>query len=303
MRGKRRYAAIDVGTNSTRLLIGEVSGGKVFPVFFDLRTTRLGEGLAEGCFLRPGAVARTLDALSEFKLKLRAHGVGRVRAVATSAAREAANAGEFLEQARSRCGLVVEVISGEEEAFLSYKGALSALPGLSSGVVVDIGGGSTEFTFLAGGRLVCRSIPVGAVRLTEKPLLLSELLAFFKDVLEEVKRLPEKNLVGVGGTITSLAAIDQQLAVYDPQRVQGYRLSREAVTRILFLLAAKDREERRKTPGLQPERADIIVAGTTVLWAILGYLEAPEIIVSEADLLHGIILGLAEGEAGRKEDG
>jgi len=294
-----KYAAIDIGTNSARLLVARVESGRVVPEFFTLRTCRIGEGMTRAEGLQPEPVARTLRVLREYRQLIRDYGVEKERVVATSAVREAPNAAEFVSQAREETGFNVEVISGEEEAFLNYLGVCRALPNLKSGVVVDIGGGSTEFTYLvsgsSGSRLCCRSVPIGAVRLTEKPLLLEGILALLKDVLEEIKHLPQKNLVGVGGTITNLAAIDQSLAFYDPEKVHGYRLSTDAVGRILFLLAAKNKEERKRVPGLQPERADIIVAGTTILWAILGYLQVPEIVVSEADILHGIIWELAEG--------
>ncbi|NPV28718.1 MAG: Ppx/GppA family phosphatase [Firmicutes bacterium] len=301
--GKERFAAIDIGTNSTRLLIAEVEGGRVIPRFFALRMTRVGEGVARGEGLRPEPVARTLRALQEFGALARRYGVSCMRVVATSAVREAPNAPGFLKQVREEAGFEVDVISGEEEAYLSYLGACRALPGVAEGVVVDIGGGSTEFTFPArpgapASGLRCVSVPLGAVRLTERPALLSELLAPMKAVLDEIALRRERNLIGVGGTITTLAAVDQALATYDPDRVHGYRLTRDAVERILFHLAAKNKDERKNVPGLQPERADIIVAGTTILWAILGYLQIPEITVSEADLLHGIILELSQPRKG-----
>lgn len=292
---RKRYAAVDIGTNSTRLLVAEVEGGRVSPRFAALRMSRVGEGMVEGEGLKPEPVSRTIRVLREYRQLLDEHGVSRWRVVATSAVREAANAADFVSRVRDETGLQVDVISGEEEAYLSYMGACGALPGAEGAVVVDIGGGSTEFTYRredGEGVLVCRSVPVGSVRMTERPLLLDGVLALMKEVLEEIRSLG-KALVGVGGTATTLAAVDQQLGTYDWRRVHGYRLKREAVERILFMLAAKTTEERKGVPGLQPERADIIVAGATILWAILGYLGAPEITVSEADLLYGIILELS----------
>lgn len=297
--GSERFAAIDIGTNSTRLLIAEVEKGRVSPKFFALQMTRIGEGLSRGGKLRPEPVARTLRALQEFRGVTRKYGVNRARVVATSAVREAANASDFLARVRDEVGVQVDVISGEEEAYLSYVGACQALPDVEWGVIIDIGGGSTEFTYpvqpaaATRSELRCISVPLGAVRLTEQPRLLTEILAPMKRVLDEIREYQSKTLIGVGGTITTLAAINQGLAVYDSNRVHGYRLSKTAVERILFYLAAKNKEERKKVPGLQPERADIIVAGTTILWAILGYLQATELVVSEADILHGIVLELA----------
>ncbi|MGD0622948.1 MAG: Ppx/GppA phosphatase family protein [Thermacetogeniaceae bacterium] len=294
-----RFAAVDIGTNSARLLIARLHNRQLKPELRTLRMCRLGEGMTRGDGLQPQAVARTLQALQEFSGLLRLHGIRQVRAVATSAVREASNAALFVEQVRSQTGLPVDVISGEEEAYLSFLGACQSLPGVKQGTVVDIGGGSTEITFPSApasghpghpGALTSRSIPLGAVRLTERPLLLSEILAKLKPALEDLQAMGPVPLIGVGGTITTLAAVDQALPVYDPERVHGYRLPRAAVERILFFLATKTNQERKQISGLQPERADIIVAGTTILWAILGSLEAEQITVSEADLLDGIIL-------------
>lgn len=294
-----QFAAIDIGTNSVRLLIARLHNRTLKPEFRTLRMCRLGEGMTRGDGLRPQAVARTLQSLQEFSDLLRLHGVRQVRVVATSAAREAPNAALFVEQVRSQTGLTVEVITGEEEAYLSFIGACRSLPGVKQGTVIDIGGGSTEFTFPSApssrrlgrpGALTSRSIPLGAVRLTERPLLLSEILAKLKLALEDLQAMGPVPLIGVGGTITALAAMDQALPIYDPERVHGYRLPRAAVERILFFLAAKTNQERKQISGLQPERSDIIVAGVTILWAILGSLQAEQITVSEADLLDGIIL-------------
>ncbi len=292
-----KYAAIDIGTNSVRLLIARLAGRQLQADLRAMRMSRLGAGIARGEGLQPQAVARTLQALKEFAGLLRSHGVRKVRAVATSAVREAPNRAFFIGRVQEEAGLTVEVISGEEEAYLSYLGACSALPGVRRAVVVDIGGGSTEFTFPrrrhpAGpsGALASLSIPIGAVRLTEHPQLLSEILAELKEVLDEIKPAGSGSLIGVGGTITTMAAVHQKLPVYLPERVQGYKLPRSAVERILFCLAAKNNEEREQVAGLQPERSDIIVAGATILWAILGYLQSASITVSEADILDGIIL-------------
>lgn len=291
---RSRYAAIDIGTNSVRLLIARLANRQLQAELRTLRTCRLGEGMTRGDGLQPQAVARTLQSLQEFNSIIQARRVRRLRAVATSAVREAANAGFFIEQVRSETGIAVEVITGEEEACLSYIGACTSLPGVRGGAVVDIGGGSTELTWRPGagrpGLPVSHSVPVGAVRLTEQPMLLSGILSRLKPALEGLGKAGPAPLIGVGGAVTTLAAIDQGLAVYDPERAHGYRLSRTAVERILFFLSAKTNGERKQVPGLQPERADIIVGGATILWAILGFLQAEQVTVSEADILDGIIL-------------
>lgn len=289
---KDRLAAIDIGTNSCRLLIAEIDECLLSPLLATLRMTRIGEGAAESGILQAEPVRRTICALREFLFLAADYGVSEIRAVATSAVREAANSTVFLERVRAETGLEVAVISGQEEARLNYQGACHDLPPGKRGVVVDIGGGSTEITFPVGSgpepALSCHSVPLGAVRLTEHPLLLSEILAYLKEPLDEIKG--RRTLIGVGGTITTLASVDQTLASYQPGLIQGYRLSKTAVERIMFSLAAKNSGERKKVQGLQPERADIIVAGTTILWAILCYLKAPGITVSEADLLYSLIL-------------
>ncbi len=289
-----RFAAVDIGTNSVRLLIARLTNRQLHTEFRTLRMCRPGEGMTRGEGLQQQAVARTLQALQEFSDLLQDYQVHQVRVVATSAVREAPNAAFFVDQVRSQTGFPVDVISGEEEAYLSYLGACQSLPGVKNCAVVDIGGGSTEFTFSSGperpGDPISRSILLGAVRLTEQPLTLTEILVKLKPVIEDLRAIKPVSLIGVGGTITTLAAVDQALPVYDPDRVHGYRLSRAAVERILFFLATKTNRERKQVSGLQPERADIIVAGTTILWTILGSLEVELITVSEADLLDGIIL-------------
>jgi exopolyphosphatase/guanosine-5'-triphosphate,3'-diphosphate pyrophosphatase len=234
---------------------------------------------------------RTISALKEYLVLINDLQVSRLRIVATSAVREAANAAFFLNYVKETTGLAVEIISGREEARLNYIGACHAVDVEGTGAVLDIGGGSTEFTYLSqNGELYCSSVPLGAVRLTERPRLLSEILNPMRHILHHIKSVPHPALIGVGGTITTLAAVDQALCVYDPELIQGYPLSKNSVERIMFSLAVKNSEERKKVPGLQPERADIIVAGTTILWALLTYLQAPLITVSEADMLQGIIL-------------
>lgn len=286
----QRMAAIDIGTNSCRLLIADTNGKTISPVLATLRTTRIGEGVEEQGFLGEVPMERTITALKEYLALVREFEVPCLRIVATSAVREAANAAFFLNHVRETTGVPVEIISGQEEARLNYIGACRAVDVEGTGIVIDIGGGSTELTYSAqGGVLNCCSIPLGAVRLTEQPRLLSEILIPMKDILDKIKVLPRPTLIGVGGTITTLAAVDQAMQIYDPERIQGYFLSKESVERIMFFLAAKNSEERKKVPGLQPERADIIVAGTTILWLILAYLDAAGIVVSETDLLYGII--------------
>jgi exopolyphosphatase/guanosine-5'-triphosphate,3'-diphosphate pyrophosphatase len=286
----QRMAAVDIGTNSCRLLIADKKDKSISPVLRTLRTTRIGEGAARQGLLGERPMMRTITALKEYLALIREFEVAHLRVVATSAVREAANAVFFLDQARKETGLAIDIISGSEEAHLNYIGACQMVIAEGTGIVIDIGGGSTEFTYSIQDELNCCSIPLGAVRLTEEPCLLSEILGTAEETLNRIKKLSCPALIGVGGAITSLAAVDQALEVYEAERIQGYILTRKAVERIMFSLAVKNNEERKSVPGLQPGRADIIVAGTTILWSILTYLGASGITVSDADLLHGIIL-------------
>jgi exopolyphosphatase/guanosine-5'-triphosphate,3'-diphosphate pyrophosphatase len=285
----QRMAAVDIGTNSCRLLIADKKGKSIIPVLKTLRTTRIGEGLAREGLLGEKPIGRTITALKEYLALIREFEVVHLRVVATSAVREAANAAFFLDQARNETGLAIDIISGREEAYLTYIGACQSIAAEGTAVVIDIGGGSTEFTYSIQDELSCYSIPLGAVRLTEEPCLLSEILGAAKEILNRIKKIPCPVLIGVGGTITSLAAVDLALEVYEAERIQGHILTRKGVERIMFSLAVKNNEERKSVLGLQPERADIIVAGTTILWSILTYLNAPGVRVSDADLLYGII--------------
>ncbi len=286
----RRFAAIDIGTNSTRLLVAEGAGGVIKRIETGLATTRLGEGIAGGLLLRE-AMERTVQAVRVFKQTALNLGAEKVVAAATSAVRDASNQSEFMKLVKKEAGLQLRVLSGEEEAALSYSGVLAGLvvPQHST-VVLDIGGGSTELTWQQADRLRLVSVNAGAVRMTETGAGEAEISDLLRPVLAEIKSLSLKNLVGVGGTVTTLAAIDQQLAVYDPERVHGYCLSAGSVDRILNMLKDMDIKERRKVPGLQPERADIIVAGVVILKTVLSGLGLSWMYVSECDMLYGLLL-------------
>lgn len=288
-----RFAAIDIGTNSTRLLIADVDGSVIKPIHTEINISRIGEGLGVERLLRPAPVDRTVAVLRAYAEAVRGMGLGVARVVATSAVRDATNAGEFVALVREKTGLMVEVISGEEEAYLSYQGASYGVTG-ERPVVVDIGGGSTEFIWSGPeGSIVCRSLNLGAVRMTEHPRAFADIMTDLKAVFAEIISSNGHDLVGVGGTVTTLAAVDQRLPVYDPGKTHGYFLSGEAVRRMLSFLSSRTMAERRCIPGLQPERADIIVAGTAILSAIIEGLGAPGITVSEADILYGLILSQA----------
>lgn len=255
-----------------------------------LITTRLGEGIGGGVLL-PGAMERTAGAVSQLLETARRLGSRRVVAAATSAVRDAGNRDEFLTLVRKKTGLAVRVLSGREEAALSYRGVLSGLAvEARSTAVMDVGGGSTELIWQEGASLRLASVNVGAVRLTEAGLDEGAAAALLGPVLEEVRLSPVKCLVGVGGTVTTLAALDQQLDPYDRDRVHGYCLTTPRVHSIQRQLGAMALEERRRLPGLQPERADIIVAGVMIVKLVLDGLGLERLLASESDILHGLVL-------------
>lgn len=287
MRGK--IGVIDIGTNSTRLLIARVpAAGPLEVLQTALTTTRLGENLAGGVLLE-GAMERTVDCLVRYRETLAAAGVvpENVVVAATAAVREAANREMFLARVVAATGFKVRVLSGGEEAFYGFLGVVSGLQlDPASIVVVDVGGGSTEFVWWRAGQPVSHSLALGAVRMTEKNYTDDQITALITPVANEVPHT--SHLVGVGGTVTSLAAMTLGLRVYDPERVHGFQLDLEQVEQILARLSAAGIEERRRMPGLQPERADIIPAGVRIVRLVMQVLGASQLVVSETDILHGL---------------
>jgi exopolyphosphatase / guanosine-5'-triphosphate,3'-diphosphate pyrophosphatase len=303
-----RVAAVDLGTNSTRLLVAEVENGCLVEEL-DRRTeiTRLGEGVDATGRLSEAAVARVLDVCAEYREAIDAHDVASVVVVMTSAVRDAANGGELDAELRSRFGFEPETLSGEREARLTYRGATSWRGHEEPLLVLDIGGGSTELVVGAGDEVEFHvSTQIGAVRFTERYLQSDppspEELAACRDAVragiaeagpERVRRRPLDG-IAVAGTPTSLAAIELDLEPYDRERVHGYRLARDSCERIIDRLAALALAERRRVPGLHPARAPTIVAGGLILaesMALFG-LEAME--VSERDILEGAAMEAAE---------
>lgn len=292
------FAALDIGSNSVRLLVGEVEEGQVRPLLQKLKSTRLMAGFKEGR-LAAEAIERTLEGTKELVAVARAFPVAGIAAVATSAAREASNADLLIRGLEEVADIRVKIISGEAEAYLTYRGVKAGLKSRTPDlVVVDVGGGSTEFSWEEGEGLILRSVPLGAVRCTEAGMTKVAIDHLLEPVLEEIKTKGWGEVVATGGTATTLAALEQGLIEYRPELVHGFVLSRERVTHWLDLLTALPLEERRKLAGLQPERADIIVAGVTIIEAVLRGLEAQTLTISEADLLWGLLL-VAAGEESR----
>jgi len=286
-----RVAAIDLGTNTTRLLVADVSGDDVEEVVRRTLITRLGEGVDARRRLLPLPIARVRNCLAEYRRELESLGAERALLVATSAVRDAENGEAFLGEIEWSYGFTTRLLSGDEEAELTLRGV-----GETDGstLVVDIGGGSTE---LIGAQPI--SVDIGAVRLTERHLPsdpptdeeLEACAAAVRSVLAHGPR-PER-AIGVAGTITSLAALDLALTEYDPERVHGHRLSLDGLQRQLSRLAAMPLAERRQVPALDPERAPVIVAGAVILHEVLAHFGLEEIEASERDILHGAALEAA----------
>lgn len=288
-------AAVDIGTNTTRLVVGEDRRQVV---------TGLGRGVDGTGRLDDAAVERTLAVLGDYGEAIRAAGATRVRAVATSAARDAANRDEFLDAAEVALGTRPELLSGQEEGRLAFLGAAAELdPADGPFLVFDIGGGSTEFAVGTSEPDGVVSVDTGAVRLTEQwlhsdpptPEELSMAVSVVRAHLEDVTRvLPTarraRTVVGLAGTVTSVAAVE--LGYYDRAAVHHLRLSRSAVEDVFRTLATESLADRRHNPGLLPERADVIVGGCAVLVGILRHHDAAEVLVSEADLLDGLVASL-----------
>jgi exopolyphosphatase/guanosine-5'-triphosphate,3'-diphosphate pyrophosphatase len=288
------WAAIDVGTNSVRLLVARIQNGKVIPVYRQIDSTRLGEGLYQDGWLKSPAIRRTVDAVTSFVQESNCLGVTGLAIVATSAARVAQNGTELSQVILHETGCPLEILSGNQEAKLSFWGATSALDWIDNGVVLDIGGGSTELVFQEQGQgITSISKEIGAVRCTEQKSGYEEIWDLLQPSLAHLAARPQLNMVGVGGTITSLAAMEQEMATYDPDRVHGYLLRRKAVKNWRQRLEKMPIADRRQIKGLQPARADIIPAGLIILEVVMDSLRLEHLIVSEADLLEGLILRMA----------
>ena len=304
-----RVAVIDMGTNSTRLLIADVADGQVHEVERRTTVTQLGRGVEHTGRLCTDAIEEVCRAVGDYKARYQEMGAERVFAIATSAVRDATDADAFLAELRERFDLEVKVLSGEEEARLTYLGATAHRPGEEATLVLDIGGGSTELVVGSGGAVDFHtSLQAGVVRHSERHLCSDppdphELEDLATDIRLLVARAIVANdsrpvhAIAVAGTPTSLAAIDQELVSYDSDRVHGYRLGLTRVQRMLSRLAAVPLAERLHIPGLHRDRAPTIVAGTVILVQLMRTLGLDEVEVSERDILHGSALSAAVAPA------
>jgi exopolyphosphatase/guanosine-5'-triphosphate,3'-diphosphate pyrophosphatase len=278
-------AAIDQGTNTTRLVVGDVHDGLLDELHRESRITRLGEGVDARGKLLPAPIARVRNVLSDYRRTAESLGAERTLLVATSAVRDAENGEAFLGEIEWSYGFVTRLLSGAEEAELTRRG-VGELG--SATLLVDIGGGSTELVL---GDFHTR-LPVGSVRFTERH---GDSAAASIDAARGLlPRLEPEDAVGVAATITSLAALDLGLEDYDRERVHGHVLTRDGAYAQLERLAALPLEERRRVPALEPERAPVIVAGAAILVAILDTYGLGAIRVSERDILDGAALAAAE---------
>ncbi|MDD2620689.1 MAG: Ppx/GppA phosphatase family protein [Syntrophomonadaceae bacterium] len=283
-----KYAAIDIGTNSCRLLIASMQKDRLTAVCKRIETTRLGEGLKPGGKISVQAIERSIKCLEDFKSNILEHQVQSFRAVATSALREAANGQELLDEAKDRLDLNIEIIDGEEEAELSYQGVMSSLQLDNLPLVVDLGGGSTEF-IIKGDKSISLSLPVGAVRASENDMKAVDIAAALAPLSGYNNILLDNPLVFVGGTATTLVAIKNSFEVYDSKLVHGQILKRVEIADIYNMLERMSLKLRKRLPGLQPERADIIPKGTMIVLLIMDLLAKEKIIVSDCDLLEGMV--------------
>jgi exopolyphosphatase/guanosine-5'-triphosphate,3'-diphosphate pyrophosphatase len=301
-----RVAVVDIGTNSTRLLIADAGDGRVRELERRTTITRLGEGVDRNGRLLDAAIDRVLDTCARYHEEIERSGVDRTVAVLTSAVRDAANGPELEGALRERFGFEAETISGEREALLTYLGATSARSYREPLLVLDIGGGSTEFVVGRGRSVDFHvSTQAGSVRHTERelhsdPPTDDELRRCAEEVRTEIEQAVPADVrrtvadgVAVAGTPTSFAAIDQKLEPYDRDRVDGYRLTRTRCERILAELAGLPLEDRRRVTGLHPERAPTIVAGGIILIEAMRTFSLDSMEVSEHDILAGVALEAA----------
>lgn len=293
------FAAIDCGTNSTRLLIGDTQRTLVRKMVI----TRLGRDVDATGRLSPEAIEATLDVLGEYRAEMDQFDLAGVRMTATSAVRDAANRDDFMVPAKRRVGVDAELLSGDEEARLSFLGATADLDPLDGPfLVVDIGGGSTEFAFGSSSCEAAVSINVGCVRMTERFLrsdppsalelsnCLSVLEQYWTDVTAAMPMAGlAKCFVGLAGTVSAVAAVEIGLANYDRDRIHHFTLTKGAVEDVFRTLATESLADRRHNPGLEPQRADVIVGGCCVLVSIMRIFGFEECLVSEADILDGLI--------------
>jgi exopolyphosphatase / guanosine-5'-triphosphate,3'-diphosphate pyrophosphatase len=301
-----RVAAIDCGTNSIRLLIADVSGEKLTDVARRMEIVRLGQGVDRTGRLAPEAIERTRQALLGYAAEIAELGITRVRMVATSASRDASNAADFRAMVRRVLGVDPEVITGDEEARLSFTGAVRGLDAEPPFLVVDIGGGSTEFVTGRSTVGAARSVDIGSVRMTERhfrhdPPAADEVAAATADITAAVDRAlagvdgrSAATFVGVAGTATTVTALALDLPSYQPDRIHHARVGYDDVASVTGSLLAATVAQRRALPVMHPGRADVIAAGALILRTVMERSGSSSMVASEHDILDGIALSLTD---------
>jgi exopolyphosphatase/guanosine-5'-triphosphate,3'-diphosphate pyrophosphatase len=301
-------AAIDVGSNTIRLLIGTIEDRKIKDVYSDRKTTRLGNGVDHTGRLQDENMRTSLVVLREFSSILAKYGVECVRAVATSALREASNSDSFVKKVRDNTGIRIEVIPGEKEAELTLKGVLFSLPGISpgqpgSGFIVDMGGGSTEWILYGGDRLDMGSMPVGVIKLTRKfiktdPVSRSDIADLDHEITSLLNGLKPRMgqyindntcFIGTAGTFTTIASVDLGLDAYSREKIHLHRISLEKLRAMSESLLSLPLEKRKKVKGLEPERADLIIPGLQFTIKVMDFFRLNELTVSDYGLLEGLL--------------
>jgi exopolyphosphatase / guanosine-5'-triphosphate,3'-diphosphate pyrophosphatase len=298
----KKVGAIDVGSNTLRLLIAHIEGNRVLPVCRDCEIVRLGRNFFPERVIGSQPLLSALKVLERFQRTGVQEGVVRFRAAGTGVLRESLNALQFLEAVRRTTGIAIEVLSGEEEARLSALGVLSVFHDITEPTCIfDLGGGSVEFIWVQSGKIrETVSLPLGAVGLTEQflfsdPPMKQEIGRLRKHCLEKLQTIINISesvscLIGTAGTVTTLTAMAQKLTEYDPSRINGSVLDQNTLDRLLFELTSNPLTTRQKLPGLEPDRADIITAGLVVVLSILDFFDAEMLRVSDAGLLEGLLL-------------
>jgi len=299
------FAAIDVGSNTLRLLIGEIQGNIFSRIHAARAVTRLAAGIRDTGILRQENMRKSVSVLRGFSRSLSEHRVARVEAVGTSALRDAGNSHEFLDMVLQETGIGIRIISGLREAELTVKGILMGAKGRDGvSLIIDIGGGSTEWVLhTSRGSPLCGSLHIGVVNLFERfiktdPPSSADILAVNRELdahllplKQEIaeRALPVKNFIGTGGTITTLAAIDLQLKEYNPEKVHMHGISLQRLSLLRDMLVSLPLDRRRNVGGLEPERADLIIPGVLLTIRLMDFGGFPEIVVSDYGLLEGLI--------------
>lgn len=302
-----RVAAIDCGTNSIRLLIADIEGSNFREVSRDMEIVRLGQGVDKTGEFHPEAIARTLTAVDKYAGELARRGVNKVRFCATSATRDATNRDLFIDGVMARLGIVPEVISGDEEARLSFIGATKELPdSLAPFLVIDIGGGSTEFVLGDYEVRAAKSVNIGCVRMSERhfnhdPATPNEIEAARGDIQRAITEASEvvdiksaKSLIAVAGTATTVAAAALELPSYDRYAIHLSRISAEKTHQVTGIFLKMNRDQRTALGYMHPGRVDVIGAGSLVLSEIMKATGAKEFIASESDILDGMAWSLGQ---------